>query len=353
MGVVYFVILLGIIVVVHELGHLLAAKTFGVYCFEFSIGMGPKLFSKQGKETMWSVRLLPIGGYVAMAGENSAEEQAFSKVDVPFNRTIKGIAHYKRIIIMIAGIVMNLLLALTILSGLLLYQGETYEAPKPIVADVVLASPAERAGFKKDDVIKKVTFADGTVIVPANFYELLNFTQQYDGVMTFEVERNQERLVLELQGEYDSEKQVYLVGLMIPSATVVKTNVLNCVPLATNYLVSTTKTIGVSLLRLTRGIGASEMQGPIGIYKMANEQAQLGITNYLLLIAILSLNVGIMNALPLPALDGGRIVLVLAEWIMRRPLPKKVETALLMSSAVLLMALMGFVMWQDVMRLMK
>ena len=111
-----FALLLSVIVSIHEFGHLVAAKIFGVYCKEYSIGMGPKIFSKKGKETEYSIRALPLGGFVAMAGDNeNALETSVDTTDIPFERTLPGIARWKRIIIMLAGIFMNMILAIFIL----------------------------------------------------------------------------------------------------------------------------------------------------------------------------------------------------------------------------------------------
>ena len=102
MGILYFVILLSVIVIIHEGGHLLTAKLFKVYCYEFAIGMGPKLISKQFNETVYSIRLLPLGGYVAMAGENDGMNEVYKDIEVPYERTITGVAAWKKIIIMLA-----------------------------------------------------------------------------------------------------------------------------------------------------------------------------------------------------------------------------------------------------------
>lgn len=116
-NILVFFVILGAIVLIHELGHFLTAKLFGVYCAEFSIGMGPKLFSKKKGETDYQIRALPIGGYVAMAGEADQEDSELMK-DVPYERTLKGIKTWKKCIIMLAGVFMNFVLALVLLIGI-------------------------------------------------------------------------------------------------------------------------------------------------------------------------------------------------------------------------------------------
>ena len=146
MTFIYFVLVFGIIITIHELGHLIAAKAFNVYCEEFSFGMGPLLFGKKFKETTYNVRLFPIGGYVAMAGEPDA---SFDQVDIPKERTIKGISKWKQIIIMLAGVFMNFVLALVFFIGINLLIGQVQQPAKPIISEVVVNSPAFEAGMLK------------------------------------------------------------------------------------------------------------------------------------------------------------------------------------------------------------
>ena len=115
-NIIYFILILSVIIIVHELGHLIAAKRFGVYCKEFSIGMGPVVYQKQVGETAWSIRALPIGGFVAMAGEEDDDEA--EELDIPYERTLNGIKPWKQIVVMAAGAIMNVLLAWCCLSAL-------------------------------------------------------------------------------------------------------------------------------------------------------------------------------------------------------------------------------------------
>lgn len=350
MGIIYFILVLSVIIVIHELGHLLAAKAFGVYCYEFSLGMGPKLFSIQGKETKYTLRLIPIGGYVAMAGEQEDDMELYPNIDVPRNRSIKGIAHWKRIIVMIAGVVMNFFLCWIIVSGILLNNGAYAISPKPIVDSVVADSPAEIAGIESGDIIKKVVFDDGTVIKPKEFSDLTVFTQMYSGKMTYTIDRNGELMDFEVQG-VPNDMGLYIVGIGAPTSEVVKINLLNAGQYSFDYMVSMTQDIFKSLSRLVQGNGLDQLSGPVGIYQVTAQQASQGLPNLLLLIALLSLNVGIFNLLPLPVLDGGRILLVLVEIVIGKPLNKKFEIGIMTASMVLLFGLMIFATWQDILRI--
>ena len=345
-GFFYFALLLSVIVSIHEFGHLVVAKIFNVYCYEYSIGMGPKLFSKKGKETMYCVRLLPIGGYVAMAGENDGVGEEYGAIEVPPERTIGGIHPFKRILVMLAGVTMNFLLAWLLASSVFLMNGVFYEAPEPIVDSVVADSPAEKAGFKAGDIIRKVTF-DGTTIVPETFYDVSTFTMSYDGVVLYDVERDGQILTLSCKGELDMEDGLYYIGIYLPDRKAVKITPLNCLAYGGNYLIDTARSMFISLARIFRGKDIDQLSGPVGIYNVTKETAALGMKNYLLLMSILSLNIGIVNLLPLPVMDGGRVVITFGEWVFNTKMNKKLEYALMIACWVLLIGLMVFITWND------
>lgn len=346
MDFIYFVIVLGIIVFIHELGHLIAAKFFGVYCKEFAIGMGPRLFSLKGKETTYSIRLLPLGGFVTMAGEEGIDVD-----DIPAERTIKGIKRYQRMIVMLAGIFMNILLAWVIFVGMYAFNGQVVLAPKPIVAGVVADSPASRAGFLYGDTITKLTFSDGTVIIPKDFYEVVQYIQLYTDETKFLVQRDNQTIEILITPEYIKAENRYFVGLKLPDPIVKKINPIQAIGYGTGTLVSGVDDIFSTLSRLVRGIGLKSISGPVGIFKVTSQQAAQGLSSLIVLVGVLSLNVGIFNLLPIPLLDGGRVLLTAIEMIMRKPLNPKVESFLLTLSAGLMIGLLLLVTWQDILRL--
>ena len=351
MTIIYFLLLLSIIICIHELGHLLAAKLFGVYCYEYSFGMGPALLQKKGKETIYSIRALPIGGFVSMAGEPDGDE-AYPDVVVPEGRRLTEIARWKRIIVMLAGVTMNFLLALFLFSMIFLANGSYTESPKAIVNEVVANSPAERAGFKPGDVIKEVSLEDGTSFQPDTFMDMTLFFLEYEGgTENYVVERDGQRIHLSVVPEYDAEQQRYMIGIVGGESTVTKVNFLNCWKYGLMEMGSITKLMITTLLRLFRGKGLEQLSGPVGIYNATSEYASLGIIAYLFLIAQLSLNVGIFNLLPLPVLDGGQVVITLAEGLIGHPINQKVKLALMGACWVLLIGLMLFVTWNDIARL--
>jgi len=341
----YFILVLGVIVLIHEIGHLITAKFFNVYCKEFAIGMGPKIFSKKFNETEYSIRALPLGGFVAMAGEEGVDD------NVPFERSILGIAPWKRMIVMLAGIFMNFVLAFIIFVGIYAYQGYAVEAPKPIVAGTIENSPAEAAGFLANDEIKKISFSDGTSVIPKDFYEIITYIQMYTDTTTFLVNRDGIDLSISVTPELIVEENRYYLGIEMPSATRVEINFLQTFKYGALEVSNTVNSMVFTLTRLVRGIGLNAISGPIGIYQVTATQASYGLLNILYLMGLLSINVAIFNLLPLPILDGGRVVLTVYEMIFKKPMSKKVEQALMVLSIGMLLLLMAFVTLQDILRL--
>ena len=351
---ILFLLLLSAIVIVHEFGHLIAAKIFGVYCSEFSMGMGPKLLSYKGKETEYVLRLLPIGGFVAMAGDTDNELE--TKVDIsniPYDRTLPGIARWKRIIIMLAGIIMNVVLAVLIVAMVILHNGSYGVAPDTTIASVSEGLPAQQAGIMADDKIVKVSY-DGLGISnePKSFDDINAFMYGHEDLpLTITVERNGQKMSFEVIPEYDSQSDRYVIGINSKAIEYQNVNIFNCFIFAVDYLVYVTRTIFMSLTQLVRGIGLENLSGPVGIYQATSQAVDMGASSYFLMIAVLSLNVGIFNALPLPILDGGRVVILLVESIIRRPLSERAINFLMMFSLAVIVSLFLIATYQDVLRL--
>ena len=351
-----FVILLSLIVSIHEFGHLLAAKIFGVYCSEYSIGFGPKIFSKKCKETEYNIRAIPLGGFVAMAGDtdNSLE----SKVDttgIPFERTLPGIEKWKRIIIMMAGIAMNLLLAFFIYSMVVLVQGQYVNSSKPQIVEISQTSPASQAGLKQGDIITEIGFDNGLSINPSSYTELISFTGAYDGNGPWHlvVDRDSEKLSIDVMPKYLESENRYIIGISFSNAAVevVNVNLFNCWYYGFKYMIFMVKLTITSLASLFKGKNLNSLSGPIGIYSTVSEVANLGLMYYIELIAVISLNVGIMNALPLPIFDGGRVLLLCIEAVIGKPLSEKTVNMVMTISLVLLMMLLFFTTYNDVFKL--
>lgn len=350
-NILLFLLLLSVIICIHEFGHLLAAKLFGVYCFEYSFGMGPVVLKKKGKETQYSVRALPIGGFVSMAGEPDGDE-AYPDVEVPEGRRLTDKKPWQKIIVMLAGVFMNFVLCLVIFAGINLYNGTYVSYPKAEVNSVEKDSPAEKAGLQAGDKIIRIEKEDGSSCKPDNYMDISSFVYGYSGVETYTVQRGDETLTVKITPEYDEESQSYKIGIYAPEAEKANVNVLNCIYYGAQDMVTITRVMLTTLAGLFfHGSNLDQLSGPVGIYQATSTYASMGVASFLLLIAEMSLNVGIFNLLPLPILDGGQVVVTLVEWVIHKPVNTKVKTAIMGACWVLMIGLMLFVTWNDISRL--
>lgn len=348
MTLIYFIFVLLLCIIIHELGHLLVAKLFNVYCHEFSIGMGKKLFEKKYKETNYTIRMLPIGGFVAMAGDTENALETSVNVEVPYHRTLNGIARWKKILIMLAGVVMNFILSIIIVAIILLNQG-AYAKPSPAVVDGVMEnSVASEVGLLKGDIIKKLELSDGRIIKPETFDDILMFTSTNKDELIYTVLREGKELEFRLTPVLDETDGIYKVGVFMPKPEVVEVNVGNSIIYSVDYLWTTTKAIVTSLSHLITGKGLEQVSGPVGMYESAGTVVSMGIDTMVLFIALISLNLGVFNLLPIPVLDGGRILITLIEMIFNKPINKKIENAIMTISVLLLLGLMIVVTFKDV-----
>lgn len=355
--ILLFIIMLSVIIIIHEGGHFIAAKAFNVYCHEFSIGMGPKIFSKKGKETIYSIRALPFGGYVAMAGEKDENPggENYSDENIPKERTLSGVHPVKRIIIMASGIIMNFVLALVLVSMLFLNAGQAAVSPDARIAKVETDYPAYKAGIKVDDLITGASFDNGYKIAPKSFTELSDFLSLYDGNgnVHLTIERNGEELNINVKPVYDETSASYRIGISSYEYKSVDVNFFNCWKHGFDYLVEMTKLILMTLLGLFRGVGLDNLSGPVGVYQVTKEAVNYGYETYINLIAVISLNVGLFNALPLPVFDGGRILLTVIEMVRGKPLNKEVENKIMIISTMVLFAFVILVTFKDIFNLFK
>ena len=350
MTIIYFLLLMTVIIVIHEFGHLVAAKFFGVYCYEFSFGMGPLLLKKQGKETQYSIRALPIGGFVAMAGETQ-DEEAYKDIEVPEDRRLNNKVWWQKIIIMLAGVTMNFILAFVIFSLTVLSNGAYSYSPKAEIGSIVPGSPAEQAGLQVGDVIVEIGKDNGDRYSPKTYEDMQTFFIAYEGVETYVIDRNGEQITFDIQPEFNEETKMYMIGIQSNEPEIVSVNFLNCWKYGILSMGSMTKMMLKTLAALFTGQGLNQLSGPVGIYQATGEYAQYGLLVFMQLIGLLSLNIGIFNLLPLPVLDGGQVVITLVEAVLGREINGKLKTAVMAACWVLLIGLMLFVTWNDIMRI--
>lgn len=347
MNVVIFLLILSVIVAIHEFGHLMAAKYFSVYCYEYAIGMGPQLLKWKKKETVYSLRLIPMGGFVAMAGAPE-DDAAYPDIEVPKGRHLSEQAPYKKVIIMLAGVIMNFLLAWVLLSLCLAFTGRYQAQPKAMVGKIQENSPAQKAGLMEGDIIKEIQSPNGKITKPQLFSELSQF--QSSETYTLKVERKGKIQEIKLQPQMDQTKQRYLIGISAQEPEIKEITWWNMGWYGALSFFEVFGLMLTSILNLFRGIGLQDLSGPVGIYKVTSSYVSLGWIPVLFLMAQLSLNVGIFNLLPLPVLDGGQIVMVLIEKMIGRPLKEKYKLWVMLACWAILISLMLYATWNDIFR---
>lgn len=352
--IIVFLLILGSIIIIHELGHFLAAKIFGVYCAHFSIGFGPKIWSKKGKETEYEIRALPFGGFVSMAGEEQADDEDFK--DVPVERTLKGIKTYQKIIIFLAGVFMNFVLAIIVTFGVNIVSGQL-PLQHAQVGQILENSPAAQAGLKTGDIIKEITVNEtGQVILVSN-YDDIQLTQ--NGLNTtastihiqMKVERDNNIQTLDATLQYDQSSQAYKLGIYQATRHM---NIAEAIQYTFISIGEMSVAIFAALSQLITRFSetVTQLSGPVGIYQVTSQVTKTGQISYILsLLSLLSVNVGIFNLLPIPGLDGCQVVFAVVEKIIGRELPEKVKIALQLCGLGLVMLLMIFVTYQDVLRI--
>lgn len=345
-NLILFVIILGIIVLVHEFGHFLFAKLSKTYVYEFAIGMGKKIFSfrRKNDETEYSLRLIPIGGFNQIAGENGAIEED----GIPKDRLMCSKTFLQRFLILFAGPGFNFILTFIVLFISALIFGSTTN--KAIIGSVSEEYPAYEAGLREGDKIlainnKKVNSWDDAILIiqTSNGKELeFKIKDSNDNTSTIKVTPKQIE---------DEEGNISYVYGIAKDATI-SHGFTNSISYAWNKTGSLFNVMIYTVKCLFTGqVSVNDLSGPVGIYTIVGEQAKGGIENLLYLLAYLSINVGVINLIPFPAFDGGRIVLLLVEKIIRRPIDPKVENAINSVGFMLLMLLMLYVTGHDIFNL--
>ncbi len=354
-NIIVFMLVLGSIITIHEFGHFITAKMFGVYCSQFSIGFGPKLFSIKGKETEYELRLLPIGGFVAMAGEEDQLDNEGLK-DIPFERTIKGISTIKKVIVFGAGVVMNFVLAIAVLLTLNLTVGQI-GVNQAQIGEIMENTAAQTYGLKENDIIKEIYIqeTDTTMIVSSfDDIKLSRDHVQYEGdsihvdvlVSRDGVDQNIEMIL-----EYEEANNRYLMGINQQTR---KMNFVEAIKYTFIFFGEMSTAVIKALSQLITSFSSTikQMSGPAGIYTMTAEITESGqIASIFELLAMLSINIGIFNLLPIPGLDGCQIIFASIEGILNKELPHKIKLALQICGLVLVFGLMIIITFQDLMRI--
>ena len=329
MTAVYAIVLFVLLIFPHELGHFIVAKAVGVKVNEFAFGMGPALFQREKGETLYSIRLIPIGGYCAMEGENEESDNPRSFNNKP---------GWAKISVLVAGAGMNVLiaiLALTIVSGIV-------GNPTTTLEQVEKGSPAYEAGIQAGD---KILTINGTVIEEWSDVSPAIGGEGVPVTITYE-RKGQENTATVTPKEAEDGR--YIIGITAEVSHNPATAVVNGVKSTWNM----TMMMFQSLYMLISGdVPASDIAGPVGIVTMVSDTTNYGWYYFVSLVALMSINLAIINLLPFPALDGGRILFVLIRKITGKMISDDLEGKIHMIGMFLLFALMIFATWNDIARL--
>lgn len=361
LGIIAFLVMLTAIIAIHELGHLIVAKKCGVYCYEYSIGMGKCLWKHKGvpnpedrktwtdrlwKETDFCIRLLPIGGYVQMAGEEDTDEK-----DVPQAKgkhlNEKGV--WKQTAIMLAGIAMNFVLAgASFLVFNLTTPQIVVEESKPIVEKVERGMPAEQAGLKEGDKIIRLKQGKEVVEVTTQ-YDVSKFIQIFHDELEITYLRDGKEYTTKAKPE--KTKDGYILGYYAKAGTFEDASVSDRLSKSVDDFTDTTKDMVDSVGHLAKGQGYDSVSGPVGIAKVVVDSVIYQPTMFWYLLAVVSMNIGIFNLLPIPALDGGRVILLWIEKMTQGRVSKRVTAGLIAVSFVALMVLTVVILGKDILGL--
>lgn len=340
----YFILVLGVTVFIHEFGHFIFAKKAGVYVYEFSLGMGPAILKKKSKksETVYSLRLFPIGGFVQLAGEDPDLDK-----DIPTEKRMQSKTWLQKFSVMIAGILFNFLLAIILFFIVFLKTGSPTN--KPLIDSITENTPAYNSNLATNDLIISL---NGKKINDLDKFNL-EYTVYRGETLTLEVKKENgitEKVVLEPQVIKEDEAQNYVYGFSIK--TTYENGIIASIKGAILKVFSLIKQMFLIIVYLITGkISLSSMAGPVGIYQIVGETSKYGFINILYLIGYICTNVGFVNLIPIPAFDGGRILFLIIEKIKRKPINPKTENIIHSIGFAFLIALMIFITINDVIRI--
>lgn len=331
--VLAFVLVFGLLTIFHELGHFLMAKKAGILVEEFGIGFGPKLWGQSWGETVYSIRLFPLGGFVKMLGEET---------DSKNERSFRSQPPTKRLLVIGAGPVMNFILAALLFAFIFFLVGVPVEQAE--IGAVVPESPAYKAGIKPGDVIVAI---QGIPIkawaeVPAAIATRAGKTTDIT------INRSGQILTVKVMPELAPDGQRGIIGI---ERSMKKHRPLASLYWGARQMIGTTIFIFQQVIEMIVQRQATEVAGPLGIVQVVSEVAHTGFINLLSLAAVLSVNLGLFNLFPIPMLDGGQIVLITWEAIRGKGLTPDQEGAINLIGVLLLLALLALATYQDFKRL--
>lgn len=342
------ILVFGLMVMVHELGHFLVAKRAGIKVLEFAFGIGPKLVGIKGKETQYSIRIFPLGGFVRfLSAEEVEEDDQVSRQEL-LSRSFESKTIWQKMSVIVAGPLMNFVLGAVLFIIVFAWFGVPAASSENVIGSIVENKPAVAAGLAAGDKILAVNGVDTP--------DWTAVTQQIHAKpgqkISFKIEKaeSKEIVTLYITPEFDQQSGRGLIGIT-PKVINQKVSVLKSTQYGLQQTVEFTRLIVAYIIQMITGQAPVELSGPVAVAQVIGEGARQGISNLLSLTGILSIQFGILNLLPIPALDGGQLAVLSYEGIRRKPLNPEKKGWIQLTGFVLLMALMIAVTYQDIVRI--
>jgi regulator of sigma E protease len=351
-GILAAIVVLGVLIVVHEFGHFIVAKWAGVGVLKFSVGFGPKLFGRTINGTEYALGAVPLGGFVKMVGE---DPDSTEPVDPLISFSHQNV--WKRIAIVVAGPAFNLIFAFVAFTLVLAVYGQRVPSDTAKVGGVMANLPAAQAGLQAGDIVTSVNDA------PVASWDALSAAIRASGgqPVALTVQRAGTAVPLTVTPQAQPDKNIF--GEVVGQAYVigiergfdqVDVGPLEAIGNGAKQTVWWMQTLVMSVVKIFQGrISAQDIGGPILIVQAAGQQAQVGLESLLLFMAVISINLGILNLLPIPILDGGHLLFFLIEIVMRRPLDMRHREIAQQVGLVILIGLMAFAFYNDILRIVR
>lgn len=354
--ILVFVVMLSVLVLIHELGHFLVARKFGIKVEEFGFGFPPRVWGKKIGETLYTINLLPIGGFVKLYGEDEAGAGRVSsgkKVTKDLHRAFFAKPIYQRILVVIAGVTMNFILAVLIVTYLFTTDGIPTPGTTVTLTEIAKGSPAEVAGLKKGDIVQKIGNVEikdtQTLVTEArkNLGEEISITvKRGDAFQNIKVTPRKDfpqgegPMGIAISQSVNVQKYPFPMSLVKGTEQAFKDSW---------QVVVGFKTVVVDII--TRFTVPQGVAGPIGMAQLTGEFVRVGPSAVLALVYTLSLSLAVLNVLPIPALDGGRLLFILIEAVTRRKVNAKFEAYAHLVGLVLLLSFLALVSYKDILRI--
>lgn len=350
--IVSFLIVLGVLVFIHEFGHYITAKKSDIMVSEFALGFGPKLLSKQLGETLYSIRAIPLGGFCKMVGEFPADESMPEEEREIYNkakekgRLFHQKSAFKRLAVILMGPIMNFLLAILIfILAFAIFGVPSSTIDEAILGEVIPEQPAAEAGLRANDKILSINNQE--ISTWEKMSELIKQNSEQEIIIRYQ--RGNEIKEIAITPVYSEESERGVIGVY-PKLIREKVNFSRAFKLGFQQSYQVFKMTILGFLQIFKESSADDIGGPIMIASIIGQAARVGILNVLNWMAIISINLGIINLLPFPALDGGRIFFIIIEMIRGKALDPRKEGYVHMIGFAVLMLLMVFIIYNDVMR---